>query len=35
MSPSDSETLYCGDCLDWMERWDDRSVDLSYKELTV
>ena len=22
--------LYYGDCLDWMERWDDQSVDLIY-----
>ncbi len=23
-------TLYYGDCLDWMSRWDDRTVDLIY-----
>ena len=23
-------TLYYGDCLDWMQRWDDASVDLIY-----
>ena len=22
--------LYFGDCLDWMQRWDDQSVDLIY-----
>ena len=21
-------TLYCGDCLEWLSRWDDNSVDL-------
>ena len=26
----DANTLYYGDCLDWMGRWDDKSVDLIY-----
>ena len=26
----DTDTLYYGDCLDWMDRWPDRSVDLVY-----
>ena len=26
----DVNTLYYGDCLEWMERWDDNSVDLIY-----
>ena len=30
MSALDTETLYYGDCLDWMQRWDDASVDLIY-----
>ncbi|MDE0268152.1 MAG: hypothetical protein OXI96_03825 [Acidimicrobiaceae bacterium] len=29
MRPSPN-SLYYGDCLDWMRRWDDRSVDLVY-----
>ena len=24
------QTLYCGDCLDWMAKWDDEIVDLIY-----
>ena len=24
------DTLCYGDCLDWMQRWDDESVDLIY-----
>ena len=30
MSGPDLDTLYYGDCLDWMRRWDDRCVDLIY-----
>ena len=30
MSGPDPNTLYYGDCLDWMEQWDDESVDLVY-----
>ena len=30
MSALDTNTLYYGDCLDWMQRWDDASVDLIY-----
>ena len=30
MSALATETLYYGDCLDWMQRWDDASVDLIY-----
>ena len=30
MSALDTDTLYYGDCLDWMQRWDDQSVDLIY-----
>ncbi len=30
MNPPDAGTLYYGDCLDWMQRWDDQSVDLIY-----
>lgn len=30
MSALETETLYYGDCLDWMSQWDDRSVDLIY-----
>ena len=26
----DTNTLYFGDCLEWMDRWDDNSVDLIY-----
>ena len=26
----ETNTLYYGDCLDWMQRWDDQSVDLIY-----
>ena len=26
----DTNTLYYGDCLEWMQRWDDESVDLIY-----
>ena len=26
----ETDTLYYGDCLDWMQRWDDQSVDLIY-----
>ena len=26
----ETNTLYYGDCLDWMSRWDDQSVDLIY-----
>lgn len=25
-----TDSLYYGDCLDWMEKWDDQSVDLIY-----
>ncbi len=25
-----TNALYYGDCLDWMQRWDDQSVDLIY-----
>ena len=25
-----TDALYYGDCLDWMQRWDDQSVDLIY-----
>ncbi|MDE0516887.1 MAG: hypothetical protein OXH43_11175 [Acidimicrobiaceae bacterium] len=24
------QSLYYGDCLDWMSRWDDATVDLIY-----
>ena len=27
MSSLAPNTLYYGDCLDWMQRWDDESVD--------
>ena len=30
MSAMETETLYYGDCLDWMRQWDDASVDLIY-----
>lgn len=30
MSALETETLYYGDCLDWMSQWDDQSVDLIY-----
>ena len=30
MSSLAPNTLYYGDCLDWMQRWDDESVDLIY-----
>ena len=30
MSRPDAGTLYYGDCLDWMTRWDHRTVDLIY-----
>lgn len=30
MSALQTETLYYGDCLDWMQCWDDQSVDLIY-----
>lgn len=30
MSGPDAGTLYYGDCLDWMERWSDGTVDLVY-----
>ena len=30
MSALETGTLYYGDCLDWMQRWDDRCVDLIY-----
>ena len=30
MSAINTETLYYGDCLDWMQRWDDQSVDMIY-----
>ena len=30
MSTLSPNTLYYGDCLDWMQRWDDESVDLIY-----
>ncbi len=30
MSVLETGTLYYGDCLDWMQRWDDRCVDLIY-----
>ena len=26
----DTNTLYYGDCLDWMSRWDDETIDLIY-----
>ena len=26
----DTNTLYYGDCLDWMRKWDDHSIDLIY-----
>ena len=26
----DRDVLYYGDCFDWMQRWDDASVDLIY-----
>ena len=26
----ETDTLYYGDCLDWMGQWPDRSVDLIY-----
>ena len=25
-----TDALYYGDCLDWMSRWDDQTVDLIY-----
>ncbi len=28
--PLSTNTLYYGDCLDWMQRWDDNTVDLIY-----
>ena len=30
MASIEPSTLYYGDCLDWMEQWPDRSVDLIY-----
>lgn len=30
MSSLSPNTLYYGDCLDWMQHWDDESVDLIY-----
>ena len=30
MSALETETLYYGDCLDWMSQWDDQCVDLIY-----
>lgn len=30
MSALETETLYYGDCLDWMQRWDDQCVDRIY-----
>jgi len=30
VSALETETLYYGDCLDWMPQWDDQSVDLIY-----
>ena len=30
MSEPTANALYYGDCLDWMGRWDDASVDLIY-----
>lgn len=30
MSGPNLDTLYYGDCIDWMSRWDDSSVDLIY-----
>lgn len=30
VSALQAETLYYGDCLDWMSRWDDQCVDLIY-----
>lgn len=30
MSGPDAGTLYYGDCLDWMDRWSDQTVDLIY-----
>ncbi len=30
MASMDMDTLYYGDCLDWMTQWPDRSVDLVY-----
>ena len=30
MVPLQTNTLYYGDCLDWMDRWDDHCVDLIY-----
>ena len=30
MSGPNLDTLYYGDCLDWMSRWDDSSIDLIY-----
>ena len=29
-TPPEARTLYYGDCLDWMQSWDSRSVDLIY-----
>ncbi|MDE0020401.1 MAG: DNA methyltransferase [Candidatus Poribacteria bacterium] len=29
-SPPDANTLYYGDCLDWMRQWEDNCVDLIY-----
>ena len=28
--PINPNSLYYGDCLDWMEQWGDRTVDLIY-----
>ena len=30
MTPPPFDTLCYGDCLDWMQRWDDATVDLIY-----
>ena len=30
MAPVPEDTLYDGDCLDWMQWWDDASIDLIY-----
>ena len=30
MSALELNTLYYGDCLDWMQRWDDQCVDRIY-----
>ena len=32
MSALELEALYCGDCLDWMQRWDDQCVDRIYRD---